>query len=167
MVFSHAYKDFLEDDPTKTWFPGKQSPPVPTMFVTSAEDTKVVYHGLVYQAYEENLGYAGGESSSYETVFVSTIGGHQAPLKSAAGFNVWTGRFLFCHLASPTGTDPRKKETCDRIYDGSTNHICKDDLLQNLCWDTADWVGNPTYECKAGSGSGLVGPKCRLPRNRA
>ena len=107
------------------------------------------------------------QSSSYETVFVSTIGGHQAPLKSAAGFNVWTGRFLFCHLASPTGTDPRKKETCDRIYDGSTNHICKDDLLQNLCWDTADWVGNPTYECKAGSGSGLVGPKCRLPRNRA
>ena len=130
------------------------------MFITSADDTETVYHGLVYQAYEENLDDAGGESSSYETVFVSTIGGHQAPLKSAAGFNVWTGRFLFCHLASPTGK--RKEETCDKIYDGSTNHICKDDLLQNLCYDTADWVGKPTYKCEAGSNTGKVGPKCRL-----
>ena len=82
-----------------------------------------------------------------------------APLDDAAGFNVWTGRFLFCHLASPTGK--RKEETCDRIYDGSTNHICKDDLLQNLCYDTADWVGSK-YKCEAGSNTGKVGPKCRL-----
>jgi len=178
IVFSHANKDFFEEagKPKATWIPGKTdntpgpTQAVPAMFVTSTDDQDVVYHGKVYRAYEYNLqNYtASGGTGTYNTVFVSTQGKHQAPLTPAADggaaeFDVWTGRFLYCHLVDPTGT--RKEETCDRIYDGSTDNICKatwtdggtkKPLLEHLCADTKDWKAS-AYECGGGT---TVGPKC-------
>ena len=99
-----------------------------------------------------------------------------APLDDAAGFNVWTARFLSCHLLEGL-SDWRPTKTCDRLYGTGSDNICyppdpsdtsdSRNYLKHICiqgeesWpETQKLADGTTYACEMNSG-GKVGPKCK------
>ena len=118
-------------------------------------DTKVL-HGAVYESYIKNIEKG---KSGYNTVFVSTKGGHMAPLDDAQAFDVWTGRFLHCHLTAGLSDAPGAEDTCGGFY-GSNVGVCKDKDLRHLCTKSKNWKDKPTYRCN-GKDTDTVGPKCK------
>ena len=163
IVFSHGNRDLNashSSTDTPVWWPAKHE--VPTMFMTAYADSKVL-HGEVYESYIKNIeAYPKTDKSGYNTVFVSTKGGHMAPLDDAQAFDVWTGRFLHCHLTAGLSDAPGPPDdTCKGFY-GSNVGVCKDEDLRHLCTKSKNWKDEPTYRCKTEEGeTPAVGPKCK------